>query len=505
MRSKNSLRNIIFSLTLNIIAMLVGFIAQKIFLQTLGTEYLGIQGLFSNIVSILGIVELGIGPAIIYKLYKPLANGNKEKIKSLMQFYKKCYSIIAIIILGLGLMLLPFIKFFVGSVNIDINLNYIYILFLIETVCSYLLTYKRSILYADQKNYIIDAVHILYILFMNALQIIILIETKNYILYLFIKIIFRILENVVITIITNKKYPYIKDKEVKPLSKHTKKSIYINLNGLICQKISSVASQGINNIIISKFLGVALVGMYSNYNIILVALNNLISQAFSSITASVGNLLTEMNSDKSYSIYKNLLFLNSWIFTFSCIGILCIMEPFITLWIGKQYILPFSVLVVLVINFYIQGMKRTSTTFKEAGGIYYKGRFIAILEAILNVVFSVIFVQICGLSGVFMGTIISSSVWFFYGYPKYIYIPIFKRNYSQYIKDYIPYVLMSIFITIFTYLITYFIRINNIWLSIIVNIIIVCIIPNLAYVIIFYRTKEFSYCKAIAQKYIFRK
>lgn len=495
MRSSNSIKNIIFSVTLSVVTMIVGFIAQKIFLEILGTEYLGVQGLFTNVLSILGIVELGIGPAMIYKLYKPLAKNNKEKIKSLISFYKNCYIIIAIVITSLGLMLLPFLKYIVGETNIEININYIYILFLVDTACSYLLTYKRSILYADQKNYVLDAVHIIYIILMNVSQIIILVLTKNYILYLIIKIIFRILENIVLTLITNKKYPYIKEKKVKQLSKREKKSIYINLKGLIYQKISGVASQGINNIIISSFLGVSTVGMYSNYNLVLQALNNLISQAFTSITASVGNLLTETDTQKSYSIYKKLLFINSWIFMFASIGILCIIEPFITLWIGEQYILPFSVLIVLVINFYIQGMKRTSNTFKEAAGIYYKGRFLAISETILNILFSIVLIKLYGLVGVFLGNIVSSLVWFFYGYPKYIYKPIFKRNYVEYIKDYIPYVSIGIIVSIITYFIVQLIQIENIWSKILIDIIIVGLIPNILYMLIFFKTKEFDYCR----------
>lgn len=502
MRSKNSIKNIIFSLILSVVTMLVGFIAQKVFLNILGTEYLGVQGLFTNILSILGIVELGIGPAMIYKLYKPLANNNKEKIKSLMGFYKNCYIIIAVVVTLLGLAILPFLKYIVGETSIDININYIYILFLADTACSYLLTYKRSILYADQKNYILDAVHIIYIISMNFIQMVMLSITRNYILYLIIKIVCRLLENIILTAITNKKYPYIKEKQVKQLSKHEKKSIYINLKGLIYQKISGVASQGINNIIISSFLGVSIVGMYSNYNLILQALNNLISQAFTSITASIGNLLTEMDAQKSYNVYKNLLFLNSWIFMFASIGVLCVIEPFITIWIGKEYILPFSVLIVLVVNFYIQGMKRTSNTFKEAAGIYYKGRLLAIGEALINIVFSIIFVELYGLVGVFLGNIISALIWFFYGYPKYIYKPIFKRTYIEYIKDYIPYVSMGIIVSIVTYFIVLFIQVENIWIKFLIDVISVCVIPNILYFLAFFKTKEFNYCKNIFKNFI---
>lgn len=495
MRSQNSIKNTIVSMIMSIITILIGLITQKIFIKILGTEYLGINGLFTNILSMLAIAELGIGSAIIYSLYKPIAENDKEKIKSLIEFYKKSYRIIALIVTIIGICVIPFLGKIVGETNIQENITFLYILFLFDTVASYLLTYKRSILYASQKTYIINIVHILYLILMNTLQIAILILTKNYIAYLSIKIIFRILENVVITIIANKMYPYIKEKNVAKIDKETQQSIIKKVKGLIFHKVGSFIVLGSDNIIISTFLGVATVGLYSNYNTILQAVNNLFSQVFSAITASVGNLLVEKEQEKSYKIYKNMLFINSWMYSFSAIAILCLMEPFIRIWIGGQYLLSYGVLVILSINFYVQGMRKTSNTFKEAAGIFHEDRFVPIIESIINIMASIIFLKIFGLAGVFLGTVTSSLVLFLYSYPVYVYKKLFKRSYFQFLKEHLKYLAVSILCAVITTFIIRNITIDNNFMQLIANGIIVIIVPNLIQYIIFRKREEFAYVK----------
>lgn len=500
MRSTNSIKNAIVATVMNLITIIIGFIAQRIFLQTLGTEYLGINGLFTNILSMLGIIELGLGSAIIYHLYQPIAEGNKEKIKSLMLFYKVGYRTIGFIIAMIGVLLIPFLYFIVGDVSIPESVTYIYLLFLTDIVASYLLTYKRSILYANQKTYVVNLVHIGYLIIMNVTQLIILILTKNYILYLWIKIICRVLENVIITIIANRQYPFIKSKQVKALDKQVINSIFTKVKGLVYHKIGTFIVLGTDNIIISTFLGVSTVGLYSNYNLIIQALGNLFSQVFNSITASVGNLLVEQDKKKSYLVYKNILFLNSWVYAFASTGLLCVIEPFVRIWIGSEYILSFGILVTLVINFYLQGMRKTSNTFKEAGGIFYEDRYVPLWESLINIVSSIILVNIFGMIGVFIGTIISTFVLFFYSYPKFVYKPLFERTYKQYIKDYVPYLIGTILAVTITYFILSFIQIENNVLHLVVNVGLVCVIPNMIYLMLFYRTNQFQYYKNFLMK-----
>ena len=497
MRTTNSIKNGIIAMIMYVVTILIGFVTQKIFINILGNEYLGINSLFTNVISMLSIAELGFGTAIIYNLYKHIAENNREEIKSLIKFYKISYEIIALAVTIIGICIIPFINNIVGEVNIQESLYLIYLLFLIDTVASYLLTYKRSILYANQKTYVINIVHIGYLIFMNLLQMIVLYLTQNFILYLIIKIIFRILENVIITMIANIQYPYLKDKKVENISKETKRDIITKVKGLLFHKIGTFIVLGTDNIIISKFLGVIAVGLYSNYYMIIAAVNNLFSQVFTSITATVGNLLIENNPEKSYKIYKNMMLLNSWIFTFAGACLLCLMEPFVKLWIGDYYVLSHIVLIVLVVNFYMQGMRKTYGVFKEAAGIFYEDRFVPIIESLINILASVIFVRLFGLAGVFLGTITSTFILYGYSFPKFVYKRIFKKEYKQYVKDNIKHIIPATISIVITVLIVNKVIISNILLQLIVNGIICVIVPNLIMLLIFYRTDEFKYYKKL--------
>ena len=504
MRSTNSIKNAITAVVSNIVTILIGIVSQAIFIKTLGAEYLGINGLFTNIVSMLGIAELGIGSAIIYNLYEPIAKDDTEKIKSLMNFYKKSYRIIAVIVFIIGMMVIPFLKNIVGNVSININIEFIYSLFIIDVVASYLLTYKRSILYANQKTYITNIVHIGYLIVMNTLQIVILLIAKNFIIYLIIKIICRILENIVITIIANRKYPYIKEKNVEKIDKKTTKDIVRKVKGLIFHKIGSFAVLGTDNIIISKFLGVVTVGLYSNYNMIIQAVSNLFLQVFDSLTASVGNLLVENNCKKSYEIYKNMLMMNSILFTFATTEIICLIEPFIKVWIGEQYLLSKVVLIILMVNFYIQGMRKTCLVFKMAAGVFHEDRYFPIMESIINIVVSVILVKIIGLPGVFLGTIVSTLPVILISYPKYVYIPLFHKSFWDYIKENVYYYILAFLTVSIAMFVTSYISINNLILKLIVNAITSSVIFAVMQYIFFHKKSEYKYLKNMVKNFILK-
>lgn len=502
MRSTNSIKNAITAVASNIVSILIGIVSQAIFIKTLGAEYLGINGLFTNIVSMLGIVELGIGSAIIYNLYEPIAKKDKEKIKSLMNFYKKSYRVIAVIVFTIGMMIIPFLKNIVGQISININIEFIYSLFIIDVVASYLLTYKRSILYANQKTYITNIVHIGYLIVMNTLQIFILLIAKSFVTYLIIKIICRVLENVVITIIANKNYPYIKEKDAKKIDEKTTKDIVKKVKGLIFHKVGSFVVLGTDNIIISKFLGVVTVGLYSNYNMIIQAVSNLFLQAFDSLTASVGNLLVEKNHRKSYEIYKNMLMINSILFTFAATEIICLIEPFIRIWIGEQYILSKVVLIILIINFYIQGMRKTCLVFKMAAGVFHEDRYFPIMESIINIVASVVLVKIIGLPGVFLGTIISALPVILISYPKYVYIPLFKKSFWNYIKENLYYYVLAFLTISVAMFATNLIDVTNLIIKLIVNAIISTMIFVIMQYIFFHKKSEYKYLKNMLKNFI---
>ena len=499
MRTKNSIRNTIVAFIANLLTIVIGLIAQKIFINVLGKEYLGINGLFTNIISMLGIVELGFGSAIIYNLYKPINDNDTKKIKALMRFYKIAYNIVALSVLILGLSIIPFLSFFIEEVTVDINITLVYILFILDIVASYLLSYKRSIINANQNEYITKLVHIGYLVILNVLQILILIITKNYYLYLIIKIIMRLVENIIITFISNKMYPFLKNNNER-LDNDTKKDIFKKVKALALHKVGGFFVLGTDNIIISKFLGIVTVGLYSNYYLIINAVQVLFGQAIFTLTPSVGNLLIENNKDKNYDVFRKVRFINFWIACSTATAILVIMDSFITIWVGNSFLLDISVLMVLVFNYYQKSMRTSYGVFKDAAGIYYEDRIVPIIESVVNIVASIILVKYFGLAGVFMGTIISGLMLWCYSYPKYVYRNLFNRSYKNYFKETFGYIILFIGIAITTYLISNIYIIDSNLLRFITKSIIGLIIPNIILFIIFRKTDNFKYYLKIFKK-----
>ena len=500
MKTKSSIKNAMAAMGVNVVSILVGLIAQRIFIKILGAEYLGINGLFSNIISMLGIVELGIGSAIIYNLYKPIVKKDYDTINSLMDLYKKAYHIIAIIVFLLGISVTPFLKFIVGQNTLDININIVYIMFIVDITCSYLLSYKRSILYADQKNYIINIIHMVYYVVLNFLQLLFLYFTKNYYIYLVIKIIMRVVENLIITLYVNKKYFYLDSKNINKLDKNIIDDIVKKVKALFFHKIGTFIVLGTDNIIISKFLGLVTVGLYSNYYMIIDAANKVFGQAIAAIMPSVGHMLVTDSKEKVYKVFKKIRFANFLISSFAGTSLLVLMSPFVTIWVGKKYLLSISVLIVLVFNFYQKMMRYSYSIFKEAAGIYYEDRFVPLIESVLNIIASVILVKLIGLPGVFIGTIVSGLALWCYSYPKFVYKKLFSRNYKNYAIETISYILLFVFIATTTYGISTMIVFKNIFLKLVINAIICVIIPCLINIIVFYRTDNFKYYKKLLLK-----
>lgn len=492
-RTEKTIKNSIWSAINIFIQMIVGFIVQKIFINILNVDYLGINGLFSNIISFLGIAELGFGEAIIFHLYKPIAEENKEKIKSYLNLYKIAYNAIALIVLLVGIAIIPALPYFVGTVNIDENINIIYVLFLLQTVFSYLISYKRSIIFAYQDNYIISIVDSSYTIIMHTLQIIALIVTKNYYLYLIVKIICVIVENIVISKIAEKRYPFIKEKNVKKLSKNENKDIFERIKAQFFHKIGGVVVGATDNLIISRFINVATVGLYSNYNMIISAVQNLFTKFITATIPSIGNMLVEKNYEKNYQTYKRVRFLNFWLASFSSIAILVMIQDFVKLWLGKEYLLSIAVVIALCVNNYQNIMRAYNDSFLSGAGICIETRFVPLVESAINIVVSIALLKVIGLSGVFWGTVISGLALWCYSYPVYAYKRLLHRTYSQYYKETIGYFMLFLIMGAVTLGISIFAKVNNILLSLIIKTIIALIIPNLIIILLFHKTDNYKY------------
>ncbi len=492
MRKKKSFFNMVGSLGSYAISLIFTFITQRCLIHILGIEYSGVNGLFNNILAILSIAELGIGSTIIFRLYKPIAEDNKEEIKSWMNFYKICYRFVALFITIIGLIIIPLIPMLINSPAIKESIITLYLISLLDVVISYCMTYKRSLLYANQKNYIINIVHIGYTILMNLTQIILIYLFKSYILYLIIKVIYRLIENIIINLYVNKNYPYI-NEPAKDINKEEKKDVFERIKAIFLQKISFAINKGIDGIIISYFLGIATVGYYTNYNLIVITISNIIYQTISSLTASVGNLLTENNINKNYDIYKKINLLNSFLTGMSIIIFICIATPFITIWIGNKYLFSNYILIAFALYLYTDSIRRSITLYKEAAGICKEDKYMYIIMTIINLTASIILCKITGVIGVILGTSISYLFLMIYSYPKYIYKPLFKKGFKNYYKDNLTYLVFIIIASIISFTICNQITLNNSYLQLIFNGIVSIIIGSIIFIMIFRKKEEFQY------------
>ena len=490
-RTENSIRNSYTSMITQVLTVLMDFAVKTIFIYVLGNEYLGINGLFSNIITLLSLADLGIGMAIPYSLYKPLADKNTKKIKSLMKYYSKIYSSIGLVVLLIGLSITPFLPLIIKDMPDIPHLYLIYMMFVTHSALSYLFVYKRFLIESDQKGYIISKITFTCSFLLNVVRVILLLLTKNFVIYLACSIVFVIIQNIWYSKKADKLYPYLKEKNTQKIDKKEVKDINKNIKSLFIYKIGSVIANGTDNIIISKFIGLIAVGLYSNYLLIINSVNNIVAQIFNAITSSIGNLVATDNN-KSKTIYEKLSFFNFYIFSLCGICIFILINPFINLWIGKDYILSNFVAFLLAINFYISGMQSVTNSFRTAYGLFYIAKFRPIIMVILNIIISLILVKPLGIAGVILGTIISKVITIVWLDPYIVYKHGFKENPISYYTKYIYYLLITIISSFILHIISTYIVVNNIIMFILLGII-VFVIYNLVIVILFHKTDEFKF------------
>ena len=504
MRTSSALKNIYTGIMLQFISIILGIISRKIFLDKLGVELLGINGVITNLISMLGLMELGIGIAISYSLYKPLAEKNNNQIKAIMNLYSKLYRYIALVIAILGLLLMPFLGFIIKSDFSGRFINLIYFIFLTDAVVTYFLAYRRTILLADQKNYMLNRITMIFSIFLTIIQIIILVVSQNYILFLLAKLILGFGQNFIIYKITNKEYPYLKESSKPVLDLSIKGDLIKNIKALLIANISVYVIHGTDNLLLAIFTNVTVVGLYSNYTLLINAVKGLISQVFLGITAGFGNLLVyEKNLEEGHKIFNVIYFLNFWISTFCTVSLAVLSNSFIEIWIGKSMLLPIAAVAIIIFNFYSETMRSAIELVKSAAGLYSPYPFFKywiVVEAAVNLVLSIILAGPLGLGmvGVFLGTAISTII-ATYVLPWNVYKYVFKQSSKVFYLKYLLYTLISFSITIAMYYFMNLIYFNNIYISFIFKIFICLTIPNVIIIIMFYRSSELKY---LSKKFI---
>lgn len=490
----NTTLNSVMSIGAKLLNIVLSFVMRSIFIQTLGVEYLGISSLFSNILTVLSLTELGIGSAITFALYKPLADNDYPKIAALMHFYKNAYRLIAIIIALVGVSLIPFLTYLINDVpNVRENITLLYVMYLSNTVLSYFLVYKSTLFRASQNSRKISMVDIFITIARTSIETICLLIFHNFVLYLSISIVSTFLRNLIISFLADKKFKKVYQYKKERLDKKEKKAIFKDIYALSLYQISGVVINGTDSIVISAFDSTKSVGYLDNYKMIVNNVDSLFLQFYNSVVPSIGNLAVNANKEKQYSVFKTINFLTFIITNFATVSFLILLNPFIQIWLkDSTYIMPPIIIFLLIFNFYIVMMIRPVSSFRTSNGLFVQGKYRPLIMAMINLVVSVVLVFKFGVAGVIVGTIVSrvsTQLWFD---PYLVFKHVFNKSVLVYFKQYICYIL----ITIFSFAITYFVASMmpkiNAYVDFVLLVMLCIIIPNGIVIVLFRNSKEFK-------------
>lgn len=499
-RVANSLKNVLAAWGGQAISVIGSFAVRAVFVSCLAQEYVGLESLFTSVLAILALADLGIGSAIVYSLYDPLAKDDRETVKSLMRLFKRAYILIGITIIVVGALLTPNIGVLLGEDAPDIPLLEVYFFcFVLNTGISYFFSYKGSLLYADQKGYLVYLIQYSFQIALSVVQIAVLLVTKNYLLFLFCMLASTLLQNICIAVTANRRYPYIKEKDVDRIDKVLLDDIKKNMFGLIIHRLAGVASTPVSNLVITVFINLTTTSLYGNYLLITNALTRIMDRLFDSIIASVGNLSVEASEDRQYEVFKTTLFINAISYAVISGGLLCSCNAFIAVLFGDNWLFPSYVVVFIVLMFYVKGLRSAGLAFTSAYGLFWYTKWKAVLEAVFLPLLAVILVQPLGIVGVFLASIISSlcistvyEAWAVYrhGFHKPL------RDYARLFSTYLVSGLGSIGLA---FVLCEMLPVSGILAFLLKGLVGVCI-PGAVYVALFGRSRECKECLSIFKR-----
>ncbi|MBQ8868898.1 MAG: sugar translocase [Oscillospiraceae bacterium] len=504
-RVENSIKNSSLGIITQVSNILLGLVVRTFFIYNLDKAYLGVNGLFTNVLTMLSLAEMGVGAAIVYNMYKPIANNDYRQIAKLMNLYKKAYSIIGCIVAAIGICLIPFLKYIIKD-NAGIkDLTFIYVLYLANTVSSYFFAYKRSIFSADQRDRVLQLFKLISHIARSALQIAVLIVFKSFTLYLAIQIVLTIIENIVISFFADRCYPFLREYKQEKLTKQERKPIFDNIKALFIYKIGSTALDGTANIIISAFDSVVSVGLLSNYTLITGSVQTLLSQITNALTGSVGNFIAKEKSERHEELLNKITFLNFILYGLVFVGSMAVINPFIALWAGGDYVLDFEIVFIHCLNIYIFGMMNSIWTFRSTMGLFVYGKWRPLISAIVNLVVSIWLAKEIGFIGVLLGTTFTrvvTNVWYD---PLIVYKYGLNKKPLRYYLKWLVYLVVCIVDILIVKLFAEFITLTGI-LAIIVYGVIAIVVFAVSVFALFGRTQELKYfinvVRLMLKKYI---
>ena len=490
-RAKKSINNIFVGVVNRVLLLILNFVLRTVMIKTLGVEYLGINSTFADIMAMICMADLGFNTAVVYSFYEPLAKNDKKMIQALTTFYKKIYNTIAIVIALIGVCVLPFLNKIVNLEQDVPHLKLYYFLALAEAIGSYLFTYKISVMVADQREYLQVRINMTCNTIKIILQIVLLICTKNYTIYLVLSLITTIASNIISSNKAEKEYPYIREKQ--DLEKEKKQEIFKNIRAVFLYKISNVVLSGTDNTLISMLIGTIYVGYYSNYFLLENSLYVIIKIIFSSTTASVGNLVVTEDAKTRYKIFN---YMQTVGYCMCAIIIPCyfvLVNDFIfKVWLGEEFGIGMFALIGICFNFYMMSVFLPVVSYREAVGLYKETKYVMLMAAVLNIVLSIALSNKFGMAGILIATPIARIVTYGWYEPKILYEKYFEKSAIAFLTQTIKNAVYTIAISGLCYYIGQFIQVNGV-LSWIVKGVICIVISSVSTVIIYGRTEGFKW------------
>lgn len=451
-RVKNTKRGIVYGLISKVVTLVLPFFAQTIMIRTLGAEYIGIKGLFTSILTALNLTELGVGAAIVYNMYKPIAEDDVETIGALLKLYRSLYRVIGLVVLCIGVLITPFLEYLInGDYPDEINLKIVFILYLANTVLSYwMYAYKMSLLSAYQRMDIISIISTIVQVLLYVSQIAVLILTKNFYVYLTVAIFFTVFSNLVTSACADRMFPEIKCRG--NIDNELKKKIRIDAEGIIIGKICGTSRNAFDSVFVSMFLGLVQTAMYANYCYVLTSLNMITGIVLSSLAAGVGNSIAIDSKEENYNrmIVLNTLylFMSGWM----AVCMLCLYQPFMKVWVGEEYLLPVNTMILFPTYFMILKLGDIRYVYSDAAGLFRQNRIRHILEAISNIILNYLFVRYFGIFGILLATIITVFIFGFLASTFIIFRHYFEKGIWNYLNNCMFFLGSTVFVALAAYM-----------------------------------------------------
>lgn len=497
MRSKKAIVNTLAGGLGTLLVGLVQFVGRMVFIRFLSDEYLGISGLFTNILSILSLTELGLSTAVCFRLYQPLADRDREKIKSIMHYFRRAYFVIGWVVVLLGAVLLPFLPFLMTGTTDLIDVRVIYMLYVLQSAVSYWFwAYKAILLQADQKLYIVRFYHVIANVLVVAVQLATLAAFRDFLLYSVIGLFAAVLVNLFSAHEVDRRYPYLKEKAYRRLDREEKKSLFRDVSGMSLFKMNTTIVNSTDNLMISALINVRTVALYGNYQLIISGISQVAMQLFGGVTATVGNYYAEDTKEHNEFVFRCIQLLCYWVYTFLGIGLLVFLNPVISLCFGASRVFSFELVFLQVLYFVINGFQRTSFIYRDACGLFWKGKMRPVATAVLNIVISIVLVRCIGLAGVIAGTVLSWLLTTWWYDPCLIYRQAFSMSPRGYFFGYAKAAILTAALGALTVTLSELLPFGGIG-ALFVKALLCMSIPNLGYYLVYRRSEEFAYLKKL--------